>query len=234
MLKIKKIIDRLIFYLCRVVNFFLEKASVLYYNKSSDYSYESYYHPLHLKKLNSSYGRLVSWYYRYIAKFSITEPAQLTKNKKILDIGCGVGILVQQLKILGYDATGVDVNRDAISHSVTPADCHLVETTANLNFENCYFDLIISREVLEHIPADSIDACIREWDRISKGKMIHIIAVVERGKSATCDPTHVNVKSENWWIEKFEQFNYRATKHPSPFFISPFGSKGYLMFSKSD
>ncbi|NMB56601.1 class I SAM-dependent methyltransferase, partial [Candidatus Beckwithbacteria bacterium] len=96
-----------------------------------------------------------------------------------------------------------------------------------------YFDLVVSREVLEHIPHNEIDSCIDEWDRVSQGKMVHIIAVSERGPSAIDDPVHINVQSENWWINKFKQHDYQAIKNPQKFFISPFGNSGYLMFLKN-
>jgi len=140
--------------------------------------------------------------------------------------------LVQQFNNLGYRATGVDVNKAAIRHSLEPQHCHLVETTAQLPYPDKYFDLVVSREVLEHIPAEAIDACIKEWDRVSNGKMLHIIAVTERGKSATEDPTHINVQSEDWWANKFQQFGYNTIKTPSPYFVSVFGPKGYLMAEK--
>ena len=104
----------------------------------------------------------------------------------------------------------------------------LVKTTAKLNYPKNHFDLVVSREVLEHIPKKDIDNCIREWDRISKGKMVHIIAVKERGACATDDPTHINVQTEKWWIKKFKKHGYKAIRQKK-FFFSFFGSKGYLM-----
>jgi hypothetical protein len=63
--------------------------------------------------------------------------------------------------------------------------------------------------------------------------MIHLIAVKERGKSATEDPCHVNVQTENWWIDKFKQYNYSAIRRPNKYFINLYGSMGYLMFVKT-
>ena len=152
---------------------------------------------------------------------------------RILDVGCGVGILVEQFNKLGYQAIGIDVNEEAIKSSISPKNCLLVQTAAKLPYPDNYFNLVVSREVLEYISASNIDACIDEWDRVSQGKMIHIIAVKERGPSALDDPMHVNVQTEKWWIEKFKQHGYRAIRKPQKLFFSHFGSKGYLMFVKS-
>ncbi len=197
-------------------------------NKNKDYD-KSYYVNNHINRINSVYGFIIKMYYDYTAWYAMASPAQLKKGDTVLDIGCGVGILVEQFKNRGYQVTGVDVNEEAIENSIAPSDCLLVESTANLSYPDDYFDLVVSREVLEHIPEEKIDACIKEWRRVSKGKMIHIIAVKERGKSATDDPAHINVQTEQWWMNKFRRHGFDVIKQPKKYFFSPFGSEGYFM-----
>ena len=209
----------------------IERISTIYANKNKRYN-RSYFFNNHLRWLNLFCGFFVKQYYRYIVDYVMAKPARLKKNARVLDIGCGVGILVEQFNKLGYQAVGIDVNKEAIKNSICPKNCFLVQTAAKLSYSDNYFNLVVSREVLEHISVSDIDACINEWDRVSVGKMIHIIAVRERGLSAIDDPMHVNVQSEKWWIEKFKQHGYRTTRKPQKFFFSHFGSKGYLMFDK--
>lgn len=216
----------------RLLNTVFQRISPLYMNKSTVYA-DEYYIENHIKRLNSWYGRLAKRYYRYVAEVAIAKPAELPRGARVLDIGCGVGVLVQQFNKLGCYAIGVDVNEAAIQHSIEPQHCQLVETTAQLPYPDKYFDLVTSREVLEHIPEEAIDDCIDEWDRVSKGKMVHIIAVAERGKSATDDPTHITVQTENWWSQKFQQHGYRTIRNPSPYYVSLFGPKGYFMLVKA-
>lgn len=214
---------------CRTYMNILKNISRFYMNKNDRYD-ESYFINNHLRWLNSIFGFLIRLYYRYLASYIMAKAAKLKKNDRVLDIGCGVGILVEQFNKLGYQAVGVDVSEEAIKNSIYPSSCRLVETTAKLDYPNNHFDLVVSREVLEHIPISQIDACIDEWDRVSKGKMIHIIAVRERGPSALDDPTHVNLQSEQWWVEKFMEHGYEARRKPQKFFFSPFGSDGYFLF----
>jgi len=209
----------------------LKKISPLYMNKNEKYD-KSYFVNNHLRLINSFCGPLIKQYYRYVASYIMARPGKLRRGDKVLDVGCGVGILVEQFNKIGYQTVGVDVNYEAIKNSICPEHCFLVKTTAELDYPNHYFDLVVSREVLEHIPVTDLDACINEWDRVSKGKMIHIIAVLERGLSATNDPTHVNVQSEKWWMTKFGEHSYKIIIKPQKFFFSPFGSLGYLMFVK--
>lgn len=215
-----------------VSDYFFKKISPLYMNRGGEYD-KSYFNNNHLKRINSWYKPYVELYYRYVASYCMSRAANLPEKGKVLDIGCGVGMLVSQYKKLGYNAIGVDVNKAAISSSVCIENCFWVQTTAVLNYPNNTFDLICSREVLEHIPAGEIDACIKEWDRVGKGVMVHIIAVSERGASSIDDPAHINVKSEQWWIDKFQEHGYRAIKNPKKFFFSPFGSSGYFMMIKN-
>ncbi len=210
---------------------FFNKISKHYMNKHDKYD-KDYYLKNHISALKSPFGFLVKLYYRYIASYIMAGPANLKKGDKVLDIGCGVGILIEQFNSLGFKGEGVDVNKQAIKNSIYPSRCSLVESTGKLKFSDNYFDLVVSREVLEHIPEKNIDQCIKEWDRVSNGKMVHIIAVSERGPSAVDDPAHINVKSVNWWINKFKKNGYKAIRQPQKLFLSPFGKQGYLMFIK--
>lgn len=69
-----------------------------------------------------------------------------TGDAKILDIGCGTGILTRQLKAALPDANiqGCDINADMIAKAKqSSVGIYFFETTAeNLPFDNCEFDLI--------------------------------------------------------------------------------------------
>jgi len=209
----------------------INKISQIYMNKGESYD-NTYYETNHLQHVNSWYGSITKTYYKYLAKYCMIKPTKTSPNSKILDIGCGVGILVEQFKKLGYDVAGVDVNSAAINNSLVPNNCFLVNTTAKLDYPDNNFDLVVSREVLEHIELSEIDNCIEEYKRVSKNKMIHIIAVTERGPSAIDDPAHVNVQTEEWWQNKFQEHGYKVTIKPTKLFISPFGTTGYFMLEK--
>jgi cyclopropane fatty-acyl-phospholipid synthase-like methyltransferase len=197
-------------------------------NTVPQYSYEYYY------KNYLRYPRFIMrWYYGYLARWCIAKPAHLVIGGKILDIGCGAGFLTHALRTTGFDALGVDVSPAAIEHSVDPAHCRLVNTTASLDYHDNEFDAIVSREVLEHIPPDEIDSCIKEWDRVGTGTMVHFVAVQERGKSATDDPTHMNIQPEKWWHDKFRHFGYTIVRRPNKMNFSLRGPAGYFIAEKS-
>ena len=82
---------------------------------------------------------------------------EICQNLKILDIGCGGGILCEPLSRLGGQVTGIDVSENAILSAKTHAQtkglninykCISIE---DFNSKNYSFDLVIASEVIEHV-----------------------------------------------------------------------------------
>jgi SAM-dependent methyltransferase len=203
----------------------------LYLGRIKEYG-DVYYRRNHLRLLRSPLGFAVRRYHRYLAGTCMIGEAVRPRGWRVLDVGCGVGTLVAEMAALGHDVTGIDVNEAALRHSVAPSRCRLVADSGALDYPDGHFDLVVSREVLEHIEASEIDRCIDEWDRVGKGRMVHIIAVAERGQSARNDPTHVNVQPERWWTETFRRHGYARRDCPGVFW-SQYGRTGYFVLDKT-
>ncbi|MEC8265258.1 MAG: bifunctional 2-polyprenyl-6-hydroxyphenol methylase/3-demethylubiquinol 3-O-methyltransferase UbiG [Pseudomonadota bacterium] len=95
------------------------------------------------------------------------------KNLKILDIGCGGGILTEPLARLGAKVYGVDENENAIKVAINHAKRNKLKIQyKKISFENINFtekfDVILCMEVLEHI--DSVDALITTVRKLLKPK----------------------------------------------------------------
>ena len=77
------------------------------------------------------------------------------KDLRILDIGCGGGILCEPLSRLGAVVTGIDTNKKAISAAKAHAKKENLKINylySNLNtIKEDSFDLITCMEVLEHV-----------------------------------------------------------------------------------
>lgn len=98
----------------------------------------------------------------------IQDHAEL-KNKSVVDVGCGGGILSEGLAQAGAEVTGIDLNNDLIDI----AKLHLYESKLNINYsctriesfslENQQmFDVIVCMELLEHVedPKTVIQNCM--------------------------------------------------------------------------
>ena len=85
------------------------------------------------------------------------------KNKKILDVGCGGGILSDSMARLGAQVTGIDL----ASKALKVAKLHALEAaTPNVTYEEMSaeakaeqapssFDVVTCMEMLEHVPEPS-------------------------------------------------------------------------------
>ncbi len=96
------------------------------------------------------------------SSLSFNETAPL-KDKKILDLGCGGGLLAEPLARLGADVTGIDASEQAIANARQHADMcrdirgeqlslqYHVSDIESWTQENHSVDILILMEVLEHV-----------------------------------------------------------------------------------
>lgn len=81
------------------------------------------------------------------------------KDKTVIDIGCGGGILTESLAKQGANLTGIDANDELIS----VANLHKLESALEIDYQTIYsnelassqpnkFDAVICMELLEHVP----------------------------------------------------------------------------------
>lgn len=89
-------------------------------------------------------------------------------GKKVLDIGCGGGILAESMAARGATVTGIDLSDKALSvarlhlfESGLNVDYQLVSAEAFADVQQGAFDVVTCMEMLEHVPdpASTIKAC---------------------------------------------------------------------------
>ena len=88
--------------------------------------------------------------------------------QRVIDMGCGPGSLMYLLQELGIIADGVDFS--AASKDIAPAEvAHRIRIGSITEIDlpsNCY-DLVICREVLEHMPVLQVQKTVQNLCRIS-------------------------------------------------------------------
>jgi len=91
-------------------------------------------------------------------------------GKKVLDVGCGGGILAEAMARRGAEVTGLDLGEKGLR----VAQLHLLESKLPVKYENVSaeecaaghageFDVVTCMELLEHVPepAGMVEACAR-------------------------------------------------------------------------
>lgn len=88
----------------------------------------------------------------------IQEHVSIT-GKKVLDVGCGGGILAESMAVTGAQAKGIDLSEKALK----VADLHSLETGVKVEYEYIsaenlaqkeagQYDVVTCMEMLEHVP----------------------------------------------------------------------------------
>jgi len=91
-------------------------------------------------------------------------------GKRVIDIGCGGGILAESMAAQGAEVTGIDLGEAPLSvarlhllESGQKVDYHCISAEAIAQQQPQGFDIVTCMEMLEHVPdpASTVSACMR-------------------------------------------------------------------------
>ena len=120
-------------------------------------------------------------------------------SKKIIDVGCGGGILAESLAQLGAEVTGIDMGQEPLN----VAKLHALETGVNVDYQKItaeekaeqqpeHYDVVTCMEMLEHVPdpASIIKACAQMvkpggfvfFSTLNKSLKAYLLAIVAAEK----------------------------------------------------
>ena len=156
--------------------------------------------------------------YSWMPARSISEATSICQNidfDSCIDYGCAKGFLVKALNLLGKQAIGIDISEYAISHC--PPDVKdklflLNKTLGDMNFST---DLLIAKDVLEHVPEQDIPGLLRDFRMICKQAFLTIPLGdnnLFRIREYEIDVTHITKKDEEWWINKIRDAKFNLKK----------------------
>ncbi|MSU59250.1 MAG: class I SAM-dependent methyltransferase [Pedosphaera sp.] len=93
---------------------------------------------------------------------------------RVLDVGCGSGVLLARMQSLGWEVDGVEVDPGGVAAARARGVRVFEGQLADARFPNDHFDAVHSAHVIEHV--HDPDALLRECFRILKpgGKLVFI------------------------------------------------------------
>ena len=105
------------------------------------------------------------------------------RGLKILDIGCGGGLLCEPLKRLGAKVTGIDASKQ----NIEIAKFHAKEMNLNIDYIHCEpkklnsnkkFDVILNMEIVEHV--SNIELFIEDCSKLINKNGIMFVATINK------------------------------------------------------
>ena len=120
---------------------------------------------------------------RIISEFKIKKNREPFKGLKILDIGCGGGLLSEPMARLGAEVTGID----ASNKNIQVAKYHLKKSKLKISYYNSSpenlkikkkFDVILNMEIVEHV--ENVDHFIKESSKFLKKSGVMFIATLNK------------------------------------------------------
>jgi cyclopropane fatty-acyl-phospholipid synthase-like methyltransferase len=139
--------------------------------------------------------------------------------KKVLDLGCGAGRNSIFLAKKGFDVIGVDVSKSALRFANKWAQkerlsnaTFTLETMANIPFNDCHFDAVVSISVIHHGVKEYIIRTIAEINRILRRKGVFMANI-----ASVRDPRYGEGEKveENTFqiLEAFEEYRFEELHH---------------------
>ena len=126
------------------------------------------------KGYNELYGK------EQLNKWNIAKKLiKFSKNDKVLDIGCGTGILTKKIAKMVKNVIGLDISEKMIKYAEkVPNIEYIVEDARTLSFDNDSFDKVVSFTVIQDLR--NWDKVLKEMKRVAKKDIL--LTVLKRNK----------------------------------------------------
>jgi ubiquinone/menaquinone biosynthesis C-methylase UbiE len=142
---------------------------------------------------------------------------KLSKNSSVLDIGCGKGFMLYDLKkeIPGIKLNGIDVSNYAIRNSKKEVKKYLkVADARKLPFTDKSFDIVIAINTIHNLNKRDCAKSIKEINRVCKKKSFITVDAyrnrLEKEKMYKWNLTAKTIMSVKQWKAFFKKNSYKG------------------------
>ena len=120
---------------------------------------------------------------KIIKTFNLQKKNKLLSGVKILDIGCGGGLLSEPMSRLGAEVFGMD----ASEKNIEIAKIHAKKSGLNIQYfcssperfkTNLKFDVILNMEIIEHV--ENVDFFLKSCSKLLKDNGIMFVATLNK------------------------------------------------------
>jgi len=112
------------------------------------------------------------WRFGQERRLALIDRYAPLRGRRILDVGCGLGLYVEQLRRFSDRVYGIDLDEERVREGSDSVPNLVVAAAERPPFLSGSFDVILLHEVLEHVEDDRL--VVREADRVlaQGGRMI--------------------------------------------------------------
>jgi SAM-dependent methyltransferase len=183
------------------------------------------------------FGKILSRAHQKMLK-KISQQFALNARTKVLDVGCGYGETLLNLRVVGLtNSIGIDNSENALRlcmkrNFLIGQDIFLMDAT-DMKFADKNFDLVISHGMLEHFKGTIFKEMIQEMCRVSRKYVVifqpNHFSMFNKFMLATGRrPVKEFSYSKLDFINEFERFDFAFKKD----YDINFGEEFVLMFER--
>jgi SAM-dependent methyltransferase len=152
----------------------------------------------------------------------------------VLDVGCSHGAVVEILWRRGFHANGVDVSSRAVEMARTKRKyppncvtepCFQVASAASLPLKTGSFDVVMSSDVLEHVPHKDVESAVAEVSRVAARFLI--LKISNRPEGGERELRALIAERRARGEEDWPKFNLHTTIQGPPFWLGRFARHGW-------
>ncbi len=120
------------------------------------------------------------------------------EGSRILDAGCGPGVMVKRFQYMKCRVAGIDIASEAVRQWAGP---EIIQgSLTQLPYADNSFDYVWCCDVLEHLAPDEVPVALAEMARVAP-RLIASICTRESGWKGM-KGLHRTVQGDGWWFQR--------------------------------